>query len=438
MDRPSTTVVPPAARPAAAAPALPEERRAAERRSEDRRPVPGWRSRDILRAAALVLGFYFLLRLLWDAQAILLAAFLGVLFGLAVARGADWLERWRVPRGVGASLIVFGTYGLLAGFITLSAPTLQQQFGELRTSLPEATDQIERWLEAHRGGVLGQLLVGGAATAENPAARPAPPARPRAGKLTAAPGAVPQTVPKSGETVPGPEGGLPSTLRRTLTAQLGGLGRYMFRFVSSTVAVATGLLLITFIAIYIGADPRTYRRGLLHLVPHEARPRAREVLDAIGATLRRWLVSQLVAMLVIGVVTTLVLLALDVKAAVSLGILAGLLEFIPNIGPVLSALPAIVMGFLDSPQKAVLVALAYAGIQLAENHLLIPLLMRKGVDLPPVLTLLAQALMALVFGFLGLLVAVPLVAAVVVTVKMLYVEDVVGDEVEVFGQAQGQ
>jgi predicted PurR-regulated permease PerM len=238
--------------------------------------------------------------------------------------------------------------------------------------------------------------------------------------------------------VPGPAGGLPSTLRRTLTSQLGGLSRYMFRFVSSTVAVATGLLLITFIAIYIGADPMTYRRGLLHLVPHEARPRAREVLDAIGATLRRWLVSQLVAMLVIGVVTTLVLLALGVKAAVSLGILAGLLEFIPNIGPVLSALPAVVMGFLDSPQKAVLVALAYAGIQLAENHLLIPLLMRKGVDLPPVLTLLAQALMALVFGFLGLLVAVPLVAAVVVTVKMLYVEDVVGDEVEVFGQAQGQ
>src|SRR5207253_1162613 len=126
-------------------------------------------------------------------------------------------------------------------------------------------------------------------------------------------------------------------------------------------------------------------------------------------------------------VTTIVLLLLRVKAAVALGVLTGLLQFIPTIGPIVSALPAIAMGFLDSPEKAGSVLIAYYGIHFLETHLLIPLLMRGGINLPPAITILSQALMALLFGFLGLMVAVPLVAAVIVAVKMLYVEDVVGE-----------
>src|SRR3712207_7759612 len=133
----------------------------------------------------------------------------------------------------------------------------------------------------------------------------------------------------------------------------------------------------------------------------------------------------------IGVVTTAVLLLLNVPAAVPLGILAGLLEFIPTVGPIMSAIPALAMGFVDSPEKALWVAVAYIGIQFLENHILIPILMRQGVDIPPALTIIAQALFALVFGFIGLLVAVPVLAAGLVAVKMLYVEDVVGDPVDV-------
>jgi predicted PurR-regulated permease PerM len=147
--------------------------------------------------------------------------------------------------------------------------------------------------------------------------------------------------------------------------------------------------------------------------------------------LRRWLVTQLIAMLVIGTVTTIAMALLRVKAAFALGVIAGLLEFIPTIGPVLSAVPAIAMGLVDSPEKALSVLLAYWGIQFLENHLLIPFLMRGGMDLPPALTLVAQALMTLVFGFLGLMVAVPLTAAALVPIKMLYVQDVVGDELAV-------
>jgi predicted PurR-regulated permease PerM len=156
------------------------------------------------------------------------------------------------------------------------------------------------------------------------------------------------------------------------------------------------------------------------------RKRAGEVLSAIAAVLRRWLITQLIAMATIGVVTTVVLLVLQVKAAFALGLLSGLFEFIPTVGPIISAIPAVAMAFLDSPEKALLVAGAYFVIQFMENHLLIPLLMKGGVDVPPALTILSQALMALTFGFLGLMCAVPLLAASMVAVKMLYVENVVG------------
>jgi len=99
------------------------------------------------------------------------------------------------------------------------------------------------------------------------------------------------------------------------------------------------------------------------------------------------------------------------------------------LGPILSAVPGIAMGFLDSPQKALLVALVYWGVQFLEGHILAPLLMKRGVDLPPVVTLIGLSLMAIVFGFLGMMVAVPVLAAVMVVIKKLYVEDVVGDEI---------
>jgi predicted PurR-regulated permease PerM len=356
--------------------------------------APGWRSLDILRAAALVMGLYLALQLLWVAYPLLFIAFLGLLFGLAVARGADSLERFRIPRGLGSALIVFGFVGILVGIGMWIAPTLREQTGLLRTALPEAVNRTEDWLDRH--GLLGQLLGEPSA----PSA-PAAPASPEQGRLP-----------------------------RTLSGLLGAISGYLVSFLSSTVAVLTGLILILFLSIYIGMEPDLYKRGLMHLFPHRVRGRAHEVLTAIGITLRRWLTTQLVAMLVIGVVTTITLTLLGIKAALPLGIIAGLLEFIPMAGPILSGIPAVAMGFLDSPQKALFVTLAYVGIQFFENHVLIPILMKEGVDLPPVLTLIGLAVMGMVFGFLGVLVAVPLLAAIMVAVKLLYVEGVVGDDVE--------
>jgi predicted PurR-regulated permease PerM len=382
--------------------------------SERRHRAVGWRSKDILRTAALVMAMYIAAQLIWFASQLFLTAFLGVLFGLAVSSGVDRLARYRVPRGAGAALIVIAFIGLLVGFGAWVAPTIRSQAVELRQRLPESIDRLQGWVDQHNGGLLGTILT---------------PAKSAARRDSS--GTVSSKHADTSSIAAGSDTTSSMSLRDRIGQQLNGVSRYLFPFLSSTLAVLAGVLIIIFLSIYIGADPELYHRGLMHLFPRRSRHRAGEVLSGVANVLRRWLVTQLIAMVVIGSVTTIALLLLRVKAAFALGVLAGLLEFIPTVGPILGAVPAVAMGFLDSPEKALYVALAFWGIQFSENHLLIPLLMKGGVDVPPALTILSQALMALLFGFLGLMCAVPFLAATMVAIRMLYVEGVVGESVAV-------
>ena len=366
----------------------------------------------------MVVGLAIALLLLWQTRTLVLTVFLGVLFALAVSAGADRLQTWKIPRGVAAPLIVFAFVGLVAAFGSWIGPTVREQTLELRTKLPEALEKLEDWVQARGGGVIATITgLGDDATPPAPARAPARDSAGRAGLDTGAVVAADSgrgTVAKPVVTTPPP-----MTLRDRLLAQIGGVGRYFLHALGSTLAVLAGIVLVIFLAIYLAIDPATYRRGLLHLVPQRARGQTDEILTAIAVTLRKWLVTQLIAMIVIGAVSTVVLMALKVRAAVPLGILAGLLEFVPTIGPIISSLPAIAMGFVDSPEKALAVAVAYVGIQFLENHLLIPLLMKQGVNVPPALTIVMQALMAIVFGILGLLVAVPLLAAIMIATRII-------------------
>jgi len=395
-----------------------------------------WPTRDILRILAIIAGFYIALQLLWVGQSVVLLTFLGVLFGIALTAGVDWLERRRVPRGVGAVLIVLGFLGILFGIGAATAPSITSQLRELKTQLPEAITKIQRWVRERQQGVT-QVLddVAPEATTEGGSSQDSA----AQGKPGKAAGAAEQRDSARQESGGQKDqaGDKPVPLGEGLIGQIGGVGRHVFGFFSSTLAVLGGMILILFVAIFVAIDARTYQDGLMHLFPHEARPRAREVLSATAGMLRRWLLTQFIGMVVIGVLTAGVLLLLGVKAALALGIIAGIFEFIPIAGPILASIPAIAMGFLDGPEKALYVALAYVVIQQIEGNVLYPLLMKKGLELPPVLTIFTQGVLSIVFGFLGLLVAVPMLAAVIVPVKMLYVRDVVGDEVSLPGEGGG-
>jgi predicted PurR-regulated permease PerM len=371
---------------------------AATASSPTRRPrrgfAPGWRSKDILRAALLVAAVWISLQLLWAARSVFFLAFLGLLFGLTLSAGVTWLQRRGVPRGVGAVLLVAAFLGVCVGLGAVAAPRITEQWHELERQVPDGLTRVEEWLRRRQGGVTQLLQPGGPTEASK---------------------------------------GQPADIRQTLAQQVTSLGKNFLELFSSTLSVLTGLLLVLFVAVYLAIDPGTYRRGVLHLVPHRARGKVAEVMAATGVTLRRWLVAQLIGMVSIGVIITIVLLLLDVRAAVALGIIAGVLEFVPYFGPIASSVPAIAMGFLDGPEKALWVALAFLVVQQIEGNVIIPFLMKEGLDIPPVLTILGQATLALVFGFIGLVVAVPLLGAVMVPIKLLYVHDVVGDDVPVPG-----
>jgi predicted PurR-regulated permease PerM len=210
----------------------------------------------------------------------------------------------------------------------------------------------------------------------------------------------------------GPAGGVLSNLANVLT---------------TVVWALADLILVLFIGIYFAATPSLYRRGALHLVPPDHRDRAADVIEASGETLWKWFLGQLASMVIVGILTTLGLWLLGTPLALALGIIAGLAEFIPIVGPILAAIPAILLGFTQSPTTALYVALFYVVLQQVESNLILPIVQKEAVSLPPVVTLTAVVIAGLVFGPLGILFATPLAVVVLVIVKMLYLRDTLGD-----------
>jgi predicted PurR-regulated permease PerM len=193
---------------------------------------------------------------------------------------------------------------------------------------------------------------------------------------------------------------------------------------STTLGFLVDVVVVLFVGFYLAVQPDLYKNGFLRLVPHAGRIRTSEVLDEIALTLRWWLLGRTCAMVAIAVTTALGLWLLSVPLALILGILAGVLNFVPNIGPLISAVPALLLSLTQSPVLAAYVAALYVGIQFVESYLVTPLVQQHTVSMPPALTITAQVFMGVLFGGLGLLLATPLTAALLVAVHRLYVEDV--------------
>ena len=389
------------------APAPAVEAIAAESSSEMPPARRGWLGADVFKTAMIVVAIWIGGLLLWHVYELVFLVFLGTLFGLAVASCVDVLERFHIRRGLASALIVLTAVSALVATLAWAGPTLLDQSAELQVQVPAAVQKLQDWIDQRRSGFVATVIKSAAA--------------PAAGSAAAEPQPVPTTAAarKRAEAA-----ALPSVaLKAKITDMLGGLAKYFLTLLSSTITMIGALFMLIFLSIYIGAEPDVYRGWILSVIPAQHRAQMRLVLGEMSIVLRKWLVTQMVAMVVIGFACTAVLLVLGVKAPYALGIIAGLMEFVPTVGPILSALPAVLMGFVDSPQLALYVLIAYWVVQFIENNLLIPFLMRGEMDLPPAITLVAQALMTFVFGFFGLLIAVPFTAAVLVPIRMVAVRE---------------
>jgi predicted PurR-regulated permease PerM len=322
-------------------------------------------------AVALVCLGVIALFLLYRATDILLVIFGGAVIAVLFHVIAEPLMRYtRLPKWAAVSISVLTIFGLLGLGGWLMAAPVSKQFDELSVRLPEAIDKF-------RTQFLSSKWI--------------------------------DWVWEQGSNA-APDG--QKMLRQVSKA---------FQMTARAIAA---IVIVIFLAIYMAASPQTYANGLVRLVPVGYRTRAHEVLREIYRVLRIWLLTKLISMAFVAVCTGVGLWLLKVPLALALALVAGLFEFIPNIGPLLSAAPAVLLGFTHSPSTGLYVALLYFGVQWIQNHVTNPLLQQKTLSLAPALTLSLTALLGTFFGFGGLLLSGPLSVVVIVLVKKMYIEDV--------------
>jgi predicted PurR-regulated permease PerM len=197
--------------------------------------------------------------------------------------------------------------------------------------------------------------------------------------------------------------------------------------------VAT-LFVVLIAGIYIAIDPRIYRDGLLKLFPKGAHEQVAATLDDAGDALRRWLGAQLLAMIMVGVLIGVGLAIVGVPSALGLGFIAGVLEFIPIVGPVVAAVPALLLASTQNWEMVAWTLAVFVVVQQIESNLIMPLVSGRAVDLPPAVGLFAVVAIGILFGPLGLLLGYPLAIVTDVAVRRLYVREALGEDVKIGGE----
>ncbi len=196
-----------------------------------------------------------------------------------------------------------------------------------------------------------------------------------------------------------------------------------FVSVSASVANVFSFLVVILIAtIFTVAWPAPLVNGFVTLWPAGQRERVREILGALYKTVQRWFLGQLTSMTIIGLLFTVALFLIGIPFALLLGILSGLLAFIPFVGPFISIIPPILLALAQDPILALWILLAYAVVQFIEGNLIQPVVMNRAVSLHPTVIVFALLIMSTLFGFVGLLLAIPLIAALQVLVRELWIE----------------
>lgn len=324
--------------------------------------------RQFVRRAIIVIALAGLAYLFWELRNVFLMLFGAVVIASIFRAVADLICRWtRVPAGVATALSILLVLGSLAALIALFGAHVSQQAQSLREALPSAWKALEARIGDYGLSQQFERLV---------------------------------------STISTPGGAGLSTFGRTLMSIGSGFA---------------DLLVVVFAGIYLAAQPNFYRAGMIKLIPPARRKLAAEAMRESERALRLWLKGQAIAMLAVGLATGLGLWALGMPSALLLGLLAGLLEFIPFAGPLIAAIPAVLLALAVGPEMVLWVALLYLVVQQLEGTLLTPLVQQYAVDLPGVILLFSLIAFGILFGTLGVILAAPLAVVTLVLVKRLYV-----------------
>lgn len=198
-------------------------------------------------------------------------------------------------------------------------------------------------------------------------------------------------------------------------------------------AVAT-LVVVIVAGIYIAISPDTYRNGLVLLIPRRYKEQVASTLDDAGEALRLWLGGQLLAMIMVGILIAIGLALIGVPSALALGLIAGITEFVPILGPVIGAIPALLLASTQDWNMVAWTLALFVVVQQVESNLIMPLVAGRAVAVPPAVGLFAVVAIGVLFGPLGLLLGYPLAIVIDVAVRRLYVREALGEEVEIAGE----
>jgi predicted PurR-regulated permease PerM len=322
--------------------------------------------RAFARYALIALGLLALALLLWKIAPVLLLTFAGIVLASALrAASSPLARRLHLSDALGVAIVVVIVIAVLGTGGYLFGQQISQQTEELGAAFTSASGRAE---ELVHGSPLGQRVVDALRSTTSP------------------------------ETM-----------------------SHVAKGTATVFGAIADIALVLVLAVYLAADPAIYRRGLLLLIPRTARSSVGEALDAAARSLRRWLVGQLGAMLMVGVGIGVGLAIAGVPMAPALGILSGLFEFVPVVGPLIAAVPGVLIAFAQSPETALWAVLVYAVVQFVEGNVIMPMVQKWAVALPPALGLLGVVAFGLLFGLVGVLFAMPLMVVVVTLVNKLYV-----------------
>ena len=349
-----------------------------------------------------VVIFAALLLFAWYFAATLFLIFAGMLLGVALNAMTNMLGRVvRLPHSLRLTIVCLVLAGLLSGVGFLGGATIAQQATALSDTIKSQLINLKDFLE--RNGIDTSYLELG-----NPTAKPAAPSTP------GTPGAVTtHNLPSAGEIAS--SGG--AIVSQTLKLLLG------------TLSAVGNFFIVLFLGLTFAAQPGVYRKGLLFMVPAVHRARATIIVDRISETLERWLIAQILTMVVVFLVTWIGLRIIGIQSSFILGIQAGLLTFIPTVGALIGGLIVVLASLSSGWVAAASAFVLFLGVHALESYILTPILQRQALEIPPATLFGFQILLGVVFGIWGISLALPLMAVVKVLIDHFKADEITADAV---------